>query len=298
MAEKRLVGSSALGELRLLGSGGTVALRNFQQIRQYLKASLGEEGAALLAEPAFDNARGRIDWYATLEEEPKPLTGLEPAAAEAARARLAAWREKVQGLAESLSRREQQSALLLGELLRQTLSQPNEDSVLVAGERLVLINWGAAADEKREKAVTAPLAGRLRAAPAPAAPPPEPAPPPAPPPARVQPLPPAVAPAPVRTAGYWLWALLLWLLFAGIMAGIYYYLLEACAVSGPGPEDNDNPFITFCPGQAVAETGPPPELQRERELAGELKQKLRQLEIDLVEARRECRRPQTPAPQP
>jgi len=299
MADKRLVASTPQGQLRLLGSGGTFAVRNFQQIRQYLKASLGEDYARFLAEPSFDNANGRIDWYAELDGEPRPLAALDPAAAEAARARLQERRGRIQALAEALSKREQQSAILLGELLRHALSVPNDEAVLVAGDELVLINWGAAADQPRAGAAGTLLSGRLRGEPARAVPP-------APPPAAATAPAVVAAAAPRRSTGYWLWALPLWLLFAVIMLTIYYELLEACAASGPGPEDNDNPFISFCPGQAVADPGPPPELLRERELAASLRQRLRQLEIQVVEARRDCTRPggpptpatPTPAPAP
>ena len=288
MADKRLVASTPQGQLRLLGSGGTFAVRNFQQIRQYLKASLGEDYARFLAEPSFDNANARIDWYAEVAGEPRPLSALDPAAAEAARTKLQERRTRIQGLAEALSKREQQSAILLGELLRQALSVPNDEAVLVAGEEPLLINWGAAADQPRAGSGGTVLSGTLRGAPAKAAPV---TPPPA---AAVAPVAAVTALPPRRSAAYWLWALPLWLLFAVIMSIIYYELLEACGASGPGPADNDNPFITFCPGQAVADPGPPPELQRERELAASLKQRLRQLEIQTVEARRECTRPGGP----
>ncbi len=296
MAEKRLVASTPQGALRLLGSGGTFAVRNFQQIRQYLKASLGEETARLLAEPAFDNANARIDWYATSEAAPTPLSTLDPAAQEALRAKLQERRQRIQGLAEALSKREQQSALLLGELLRQALSVPNEEALLAADGEPLLINWGSAADQPRDSSSGTVLAGTMRGAPQ------KPAPVPAP--VAATPVAAVATVPPRRGAGYWLWALPLWLLFAIIMSVIYYELLEACGASGPGPEDNDNPFITFCPGEAVADTGPPPALVQERERAATLKERLRQLEIQAVEARRECSRPQpggkpaTPTPGP
>ncbi len=285
MADKRLVASTPQGQLRLLGSGGTFAVRNFQQIRQYLKSSLGEDYARLLAEPAFDNAKGRIDWYAEIDSTAQPLSALDPAAAETARAQLQERRARIQGLAEALSKREQQSAILLGELLRQAVSVPNDDAVLVAGEQLLLINWGAAADQTRDTSSGTVLSGSMRGATAKAAP--------------VAATPVALAPVAAaatsgrRGVGYWLWALPLWLLFAIIMVTIYYELLEACGASGPGPEDNNNPFITFCPGQAVADPGPPPELLKQREVAASLKERLRQLEIQAVEARRECTKPTT-----
>lgn len=278
--DKRLIASTPQGSLRLLGSGGTLALRNHAQVRQYLRASLGEEEAAILAEPSFDNANGRIDWLSARPEEPQPLSALEPEAAERVRQRLAAFRGKVAALADQLSQRPQQSAILLGELLRHAVSVPNEESVLVAGEQPLLINWGAAADAGHgARSGTQLAAPSRRAAPPPATPAVQ---PPTPPPA----APPAASAARGAT---WLWTLPLWLLFGALMAAIYFFLLEACAVSGPGAADDDNPLISFCPGTAVAEVGPPPELAQERARAGLLKERLRQLEIRIAEERRACR---------
>jgi len=283
-AAKRLVATTPQGALSLLGTGGTYALRSHTQIRQYLRASLGEDYAQLFAEPSFDNANGRIDWLAEVDEQPVPLAQLPAEQAELLRKQLAEKRQRIGELSETLSRREQQSAILLGELLRQALSYPNEDSVLASGQRLVLINWGAAADRNEASAPTTRLTAAGRAAPAqsaPAAPPPAPgAATAAPPPAR-------------RTRSYWLWSIPLWILFAVLMAGIYYYLLEACAVSGVGPEDDDNPFISFCPGEPVAASTPPPELAAAEAEGRVLRDRLNQLEIQIAEARRQCRAPAT-----
>ncbi|HKY94187.1 MAG TPA: hypothetical protein VJL84_02735 [Kiloniellales bacterium] len=285
VAAKRLVASTPQGALRLLGTGGTYALRSHTQIRQYLRASLGEEYAQLFAEPSFDNANGRIDWLAEVDEQPVPLTQLAAEQAEPLRKQLAEKRQRIAELAETLSRREQQSAILLGELLRQALSYPNEDSVLAAGQRLVLINWGAAVDRSEAEAPTTKLTAAGRAAVA---------------------APVAVAPvaattvvvAERRTAAYWLWSIPLWILFAALMAGIYYYLLEACAVSGVGPEDDSNPFISFCPGKPVAAAEPPPELAAAEADGRVLREKLNQLEIQIAEARRQCPVAPVPAPGP
>ena len=280
-AGKRLVASTPQGQLRLLGTGGTYALRSHTQIRQYLRASLGEDYARIFAEPSFDNANGRIDWLAEVDEQPVPLPQLAPEAAEPLRKRLAELRQRIAELAETLARREQQSAILLGELLRQALSYPNEDSVLAAGDRLVLINWGAAAERSdaetpptRLPAAGRPLAEKTAAA---------------------APAPAAFVRARARRGGAWLWAIPLWILFAAIMAGIYYYLLEACAVSGVGPEDDSNPFISFCPGRPVAAAEPPPELAAAEAEGRVLREQLNQLDIQIAAARRLCHAP-TPAP--
>lgn len=287
-AAKRLVASTPQGSLRLLGTGGTYALRSHTQIRQYLRASLGEDYAQLLAEPSFDNANGRIDWLAEVDEQPVPLAQLPAEQAEALRKQLAEKRQRIGELSEALSRREQQSAILLGELLRQALSYPNEESVLASGQRLVLINWGAAVDRSEAADTATKLTAAGRAVPT----------------QSVAAAPVAATPAPVapprRTTSYWLWSIPLWILFAAIMAGIYYYLLEACAVSNVGPQDDSNPFISFCPGKPVAAAEPPPELAAADAEGRVLRDKLNQLEIKIAEARRQCVKPPaaTPAPTP
>lgn len=284
-AAKRLVASTPQGSLRLLGTGGTYALRSHTQIRQYLRASLGEDYAKLFAEPSFDNANSRIDWLSDIDGQPVPLAQLPAEQADALRKQLAEKRQRIAELSQTLSRREQQSAILLGELLRQALSYPNEESVLASGQQLVLINWGAAADRSDTEAATTKLtaAGRAAAA-APAA--------------VAAPAAAVAAPAPVarrRTTSYWLWSIPLWILFAAIMAGIYYYLLEACAVSGVGPEDDGNPFISFCPGKPVAAAEPPADIAGAEAEGRVLREKLNQLEIQIAEARRQCAKPASPA---
>ena len=165
-AAKRLVASTPQGSLRLLGTGGTYALRSHTQIRQYLRASLGEDYAKLFAEPSFDNANSRIDWLSDIDGQPVPLAQLPAEQADALRKQLAEKRQRIAELSQTLSRREQQSAILLGELLRQALSYPNEESVLASGQQLVLINWGAAADRSDTEAATTKLTAAGRACPA------------------------------------------------------------------------------------------------------------------------------------
>ena len=102
-AAKRLVASTPQGSLRLLGTGGTYALRSHTQIRQYLRASLGEDFARLFAEPSFDNANNRIDWLAEVDEQPVPLTPLPAEQADALRKQLAEKRQRIAELSETLA---------------------------------------------------------------------------------------------------------------------------------------------------------------------------------------------------
>lgn len=276
----RLIATTPQGAVRLLGTGGTRAVSSFPQIRQYLRASLGEDYAGLLAEPRLDNANGTIDWFASVDAEPIPLPALPPEQRATAEAQLAERRARILQVADELSAREQTSARLLGELLRQAMTLADEDSARLAGDRLVLVNWGCSSDRAAGPPKAPLMAPKAQAAPSP--------------------LPAAATAAATTTAAaapaalatgrpFWWWPLLLllWLLFAGLMAANYYLLLEACAVSRPGPEDDGNPLLSFCPQRAEPAT-PPPELAEEKARADELLAKLRELELKLAEARRAC----------
>ena len=294
MPERHLVATTNAREFRSLSAGGQRAINSYDQLVGYVRRSLSAEHAGLFAEPFPDESKGTIDWYADISGDAKPLSSLTEAEQQAARDRLATLTGEIRTVADSLSSSSQSNSKKLGEQLNLALQFPSDDHVMVAvgddSVRVALVNWGHARDQ------VAVTATKLVAE----APPPKveeravPAQPVAPAAGQSQttgPVPGAVT----RRSALWPLALL-WLLFATIMAGNYYLLLEGCAVSGPSDGDSGWWFADFCPvPPAVAETDPVHLAFLDEQARGNtLRNRRDQLAVRIAEQRRECRPPQPP----
>lgn len=282
MSERRLVATSNARDYRPLSVAGRQAINTYDQLVGYVRRSLSADHAALFAEPLPDEGKGTIDWYAEIGPDARPLTSLDEADQQAARTRLAGLREDINALAAGLSRSNQASGRQLGELLQRALEIPNDSDVMVDGDRIVLVNWGHAREQAEANRSLLEAQAPKPAMQRPVAAPPQ--------------HPVDATPArPLRAA---LWpVVLLWLLFAGLLAGNYYVLLQACAVSDPGAGDRGWWFADFCPVPvAVAEIDPLQTAYFEEQARGDaLRNRRDQLAVRIAEERRECR-PPTPPP--
>lgn len=236
---------------------GTAPQRSFELISGIVRDELGEEHAALFAEPVATQYGDRFDWYATIAGKASPLTSLDTDARAAAEQRLEGLIAGVAALGHALLEKADPDQQRLGEALVNAVRYPGPESVFVVtsgedGMQPVLLNWAWISDT--QVAVKGDLSGKdvLRRAAAPAG-------------GAAQaaastmaaaapiPVPPAAAVqdkvSPGRSRAFLWWLVWLgWLLLLLMFAAILYLMVEACALRipgvprycpGPGPEASD-----------------------------------------------------------
>ena len=140
-SEMALLTRTTNREFRLLGVSGQLTVQAYDQLNHHLKRSLGEDHAALLAEPNFDPEKGSIEWYAPAGDSTVRLQDLDPAAQEAAKARLATLVEDIERHAGELSQSTRSRDRFLADVLRQAIQIPSLDYVYVANGAPVLVAW-------------------------------------------------------------------------------------------------------------------------------------------------------------
>ena len=231
---RRFLCETSLDGYRALSVGRHLVYDSWDQVHAFLRSTLGEAHAALFAEPHAGN--GVVSWMTTTETDPVPVASLPEADRAAVLERL---RTLMDGIAASADERaarpktddeSQRWAALLRAILTVPTSRDLADILYVADGQPVLVQWGTR-DENATLA-TATLQDKIVAALAAKPLPPQGVPlPPAPPAGPVAPESGVVA-GPARGGG-WLRAALLWLLFASLVAAIYWQLLLACVVTLP-----------------------------------------------------------------
>jgi len=285
MESTRIASTPLLG-LKPLGSAGE---RSHGRITDLLRAQLGDEIAAVLAEPVPASDGHRIDWYVPGAVTAVPLSALDAAARSAAEARLVAIRDAVLGLAQQYEQGDTASDRALGTALRNAMTTPDESCVYVVAGAPVLIAWAYARENASERhdGLSA-IVSRARAQrPAPTARPETPAPPMAPVIATARPA----AAAAVAASGNPAWLpALLWLLFVLFLALIFWLLLTACALRLPLIGDIRPNFLNFCSARAESSG-----IVAEGDRTVALEAQLRQLELAALRRQGDCRQAAVPS---
>lgn len=206
---------------------GAAAQRSWELLTGVLRDRLGEDHAALLAEPVPSEHGDRIDWHAPVEGTGLPLSALEPGDRQALRARLDALVADIRAEADRLAQSADAADRRLAEALGNALEIPGEEMIFAirtpeGGLRPVLVHWAWIRSEAR--AVRGVLTGRV----------------------------PHPAPAPGIGAGgggsrAWPWRWLLaagWALVALMIGAILYLMIAPCGLNPAGPD--------LCPGEGAA----------------------------------------------
>ncbi|MEM9307582.1 MAG: hypothetical protein AAGA74_09810 [Pseudomonadota bacterium] len=206
---------------------GTAPQRSYELVSDTVRDRLGDEHAALFAEPVATQYGDRFDWYAPVNGKALPLARVEDT--EQVRDRLALLVGDVKAEAEALLASKLPEDQRLGEALANALEVPDEASVFVvvsedgSDPQPVLVNWAWTLDEQR--AVRGVLTGMDRRVPEKR-------------PGYV-PQPPItaakrVAPVATGVSPVWWWLVWLgWALLALVIAAIIALLVEPCALRLP-----------------------------------------------------------------
>jgi hypothetical protein len=138
------IATSLRGGMRALASQGIFATDCYDQLHALVLRRLGEEHAALLAEPQHNTQNDSVDWYAAGQGPATPLAELPAEEADALRARAGELARDIQNLAAGLTTDAQARQALAGQMLRLALQHPESEDLWRVDGRPVLINWGFA----------------------------------------------------------------------------------------------------------------------------------------------------------
>ena len=119
--------STAHSTLRPLAWQGITAQAAYDQLTHTLLTRLGQEQAAVLAEPV--NGQEAVDWYSRLAGTPLPLAELNPDEQETVFTALASFTAQVKELAARLKQEADSNARTAGNLLELTLIIPAPEYV-------------------------------------------------------------------------------------------------------------------------------------------------------------------------
>lgn len=224
MSDPRLVTTSTEG-LQPLGSA---ALRSWELLTGVLRARLGEDHAALFAEPVPSAHGDSIDWYAPMVGDAVPLADLSRAEQQALRARLGRMVAAIRAEADQLRASAAADDQRLAEALLNALEIPGEEMIFAVrdgqgGLHPVLVHW---AWSRGDRAVARGVLSRMEPRPT---------------------HPAGGAPGEDGGARHgWLRGVLVagWVLLALMLAAILYLLIAPCGVNPAGP--------LFCPAESAA----------------------------------------------
>ena len=152
MSEQVLLSSIALDGVREQGGFGQPLHTLYQQLCLILRIELGEESAALLAEPVIDRVRNRIDWYTQgdAQQTPLPLETLPEAQREALLAQVQEQLARGREVAERYLASGNAQRMQLGAALQAVLQPVDASHIMLLNERPLLLYWGFTTDRAWE----------------------------------------------------------------------------------------------------------------------------------------------------
>ncbi|WP_149541239.1 hypothetical protein [Siccirubricoccus phaeus] len=174
----RRIAVTGSAEYQALGTGGTLAVDQWDALTAQIADALGPDHAALFAEPQRNPGRGEIDWYAEGQGAALRADSLPEAEREALLASWHGMRAEIAALATRLGARPEtrfMAGLIQAAI---TLPQPEARTIYRIDGKPVLVAWGHERAGAAAGAET--LTGRMAAAELPMAilpPPPGPVPP-------------------------------------------------------------------------------------------------------------------------
>ncbi len=200
---------------------GSAAQRSYELVSGTVRQRLGEDHAALFAEPISTRHGDRIDWHTSVDGKARPLAGLQPGDQSRVREKLGQLIADIVAEAGTLSGSDSAEDQRLGQALSNAVEIPSEDMIWAVddGDTLhpVIVHWAWIRDEKR--AVRGLLTGLV----------PRPAP---------DPVPLQSAPAAsIWHSPVWSWLVVLgWLLLAALLGLILWLMIHPCGLAPWGPD--------------------------------------------------------------
>lgn len=137
--------SASLDRYRSTYWYGQPVYSTYPRLKSYLNIRLGEDYAALLAQPKLQDSganSSQINWLTDKLSKPRPLSELSESEQIALKENLEARVGTVLGYAQQLLESENPEDNKWGQLLKKAFTVPDYDHVFVENGRMVLAGWG------------------------------------------------------------------------------------------------------------------------------------------------------------
>ena len=125
-----------------LAHQGILVYESFHQIRDLVRARLGDAYALLFAEPSLSKDGSAIDWYTPVQGTARRLVDLPEEEQRAARAATVRMAQDIARVAVELKQSGIASQVTRGTILELALQYPDERCIYLVGEQPLFICWG------------------------------------------------------------------------------------------------------------------------------------------------------------
>ncbi|MDR3175868.1 MAG: hypothetical protein LBU06_04975 [Desulfovibrio sp.] len=142
----QLVASIPRSRIQSLACQGIRVVENYHQIKELVRARLGDDHALLFAEPASLGGSGdNIDWYTPVQGPVRPVTELPEEDAQKIFAIVQQMGQGIKRLAQELKDSGNQQQIVRGSILETALCYPGVSYIYAVGGQPVLTCWGFSA---------------------------------------------------------------------------------------------------------------------------------------------------------
>ncbi|MDR1490799.1 MAG: hypothetical protein LBS65_10040 [Desulfovibrio sp.] len=142
----QLVASIPRSRIQSLACQGIRVVENYHQIKELVRAKLGDDHALLFAEPASLGGSGdSIDWYTPVQGPVRPVTELPEEEAQKIFALVRQMGQGIKRLAQELKDSGNQQQIVRGSILEMALCYPEVSYIYAVGGQPVLTCWGFSA---------------------------------------------------------------------------------------------------------------------------------------------------------
>lgn len=137
-----LIATVSKSAIHSLAHQGILVHESFHQIRDLVRARLGDEYALLFAEPSSSKDGSSIDWYTPVQGTAKRLVDLPDQEQRTARAATVRMAQDIARVAAELKQSGIASQMTRGTILELALRYPDENHIYLVGEQPVFTCWG------------------------------------------------------------------------------------------------------------------------------------------------------------
>ncbi|MDR0816347.1 MAG: hypothetical protein LBN28_03000 [Desulfovibrio sp.] len=142
------IASTPKSRIQSLSYQGMRVAENFHQIKELVRARLGDDYALLFAEPGGLQSGEIIDWYSPIQGTPRRITELPEEEANRLAAYVGGMGKEIKNLAEDMKSGGGQSSVLRGMVLELALQYPDVSHIYAVGGHPVMTCWGFASSKK------------------------------------------------------------------------------------------------------------------------------------------------------
>ena len=137
-----LIATVSKSTIHSLAHQGILVHESFHQVRDLVRAHLGDAYALLFAEPSHSKDGSAIDWYTPVQGSARRLVDLPEEEQKNARAATVRMAQDISRVAAELKQSGIASQVTRGTILELALQYPDESCIYLVGEQPVFTCWG------------------------------------------------------------------------------------------------------------------------------------------------------------